>query len=166
VKVRRAYPDDASLIDELLARAYPALMANAYREEVLAVALPAMIKSNTELLKSGIYYVAEEAGCILGCGGWTLERPGASEVTPGIAHLRHFATDPAFVRQGVGRMIFHECALAAAVAGAKRFQAYSSLNAEPFYQSLGLTRIKQIDLPLQLTVSVPAILVEGPIEVA
>ena len=166
MKVRRAYPDDASLIDELLARAYPALMANAYREEVLAVALPAMIKSNAELLKSGTYYVAEEAGCILGCGGWTLERPGASGVTPGIAHLRHFATDPAFVRQGVGRMIFHDCALAAAVAGAKRFQAYSSLNAEPFYQSLGLTRIKQIDLPLQLTVSVPAILMEGPIEVA
>jgi hypothetical protein len=45
------------------------------------------------------------------------------------------------------------------------FQAYSSLNAEPFYASLGLTRIKQIDLPRPSTVPIPAILMEGPIKV-
>ena len=140
-------------------------MADAYRREVLSVALPSLTKSNPELLKSGTYYVAERSGHILGCGGWTLEHPSTSEVTSGIAHLRHFATDPAFVRQGVGRMIFLECARAAAQAGAKRFQAYSSLNAEPFYKSLGLTRIKQINLPKAVTVSIPAILMEGPIRV-
>ena len=165
MKVRRTYPEDAPLIDELLERAYPTLMADAYRGEVLSVALPSLTKSNAELLNSGTYYVAEQSGHILGCGGWTLEHPSTSEVTSGIAHVRHFATDPAFVRQGVGRMIFHECARAAAQAGAKRFQAYSSLNAEPFYKSLGLTRIKQIDLPKRLTVSIPAILMEGSIRV-
>ena len=165
MQVRRTYPEDAPLIDELLARAYPTLMADAYREEVLAVALPALTKSNAKLLTSGTYYVAEEAGRILGCGGWTLERPGTSEVTPGVAHLRHFATDPDFVRRGVGRIIFRECAQAAARAGAKVFQAYSSLNAEPFYKSLGLARIKQINLPIPLTVAIPAILMEGSIEV-
>jgi N-acetylglutamate synthase-like GNAT family acetyltransferase len=164
VKVRRTYPEDAPLIDHILERAYPTLMADAYRKEVLSVALPFLTKSNIELLKSGTYYVAEESGHILGCGGWTLERPGTSEVTPGIAHLRHFATDPAFVRQGVGRTIFRECAQTAAQAGAKMFQAYSSLNAEPFYASLGLTRIKQMDLPKPLTVPIPAILMEGPIK--
>ena len=163
MKVRRTYPEDAPLIDELLERAYPTIMAGAYREEVLSVALPFLTKSNKELLKSGTYYVVEASGRLLGCGGWTLERPGTSEVTPGIAHLRHFATDPAFLRQGVGRMIFRECAQAAAKAGAKRFQAYSSLNAEPFYQGLGLTRIKQIDLPMALPVPLPAMLMEGPI---
>jgi N-acetylglutamate synthase-like GNAT family acetyltransferase len=165
VKVRRTYSEDAPLIDELLARAYPTLMAEAYRAEVLSVALPFLIKSSGALLKSGTYYVAEETGHILGCGGLTLEHPGTSEVTPGIAHLRHFATDPACVRQGVGRTIFRECAQAAAKAGAKMFQAYSSLNAEPFYKSLGLTRIRQIDLPRPSTVSIPAILMEGPIKV-
>ena len=82
---RRAYPGDAPLIDELLERAYPALMADAYREEVLSVALPSLTKSDPELLKSGTYYVAEQSGHIPGCGGWTLERPGTSEVTSGIA---------------------------------------------------------------------------------
>jgi len=165
VKVRRTYPEDKALIDQLLARAYPTLMADAYREEVLSKALPFLTKSNMELLTSGTYYVAEESGRILGCGGWTPQRSGTSEITPGIAYLRHFATDPAFVRQGVGRTIFRECAQAAAQAGAKMFQAYSSLNAEPFYESLGLTRIKLIDLPKPLTVPIPAILMEGPIKV-
>jgi GNAT superfamily N-acetyltransferase len=134
-------------------------------QEVLSAALPSMTKSRPGLLNSGIYYVAEELGRILGCGGWTLERPGTREVTPGIAHLRHFATDPAFARQGVGRAIFRECAKAAARAGAKMFQANSSLNAVPFYESLGLTRIKSIDFPMIKTVSCPAILMEGPIKV-
>ena len=165
MKIRRTYPEDAPLIDELLERAYPTLMADAYREEVLSVALPFLIKSNMALLKSSTYYVAEDSGRVLGCGGWTLERPGTSEVTPDIAHLRHFATDPACVRQGVGRTIFRECAQAAAQAGATMFQAYSSLNAEPFYQSLGLTRIKLIDLPKHSTVPIPVILMEGPIKV-
>ena len=165
MKVRRTYPDDAPRIDDLLERAYPKLMAEAYREEVLSAALPFLKKSNTELLKSGTYYVAVESDRILGCGGWTLEHPGSSEVTLGIAYLRHFATDPTFVRQGVGRLIFSECARAAARAGAKMFQAYSSLNAEPFYESLGLTRLTQIDLPMRLTVPIPAILMEGPIKV-
>ena len=165
MKVRRTYPEDEALIDEVLERAYPTLMADADREEVLSEALPFLTKSNMELLTSGTYYVAEEPGRILGCGGWTLERPGTSEVTPGIAHLRHFATDPAFVRQGIGRTIFRKCGRAAATAGAKMFQAYSSLNAEPFYKSLGLTRIKLIDLPRPSTVPIPAILMEGPIKV-
>ena len=165
MKVRRTYPEDEALIDELLERAYPTLMADAYRKEVLSAALPFLTKSNMALLTSGTYYVAEESGRVLGCGGWTLERPGTSEVTPGIAHLRHFATDPNFVRQGVGRTIFRKCAQAATQAGATMFQAYSSLNAEPFYASLGLTRIKQIDLPRPSTVPIPAILMEGPITV-
>jgi N-acetylglutamate synthase-like GNAT family acetyltransferase len=165
VKVRRTYPEDEALIDELLERAYPTLMADAYRKEVLSAALPFLTKSNMALLTSGTYYVAEESGRVLGCGGWTLERPGTSEITPGIAHLRHFATDPNFVRQGVGRTIFRKCAQAATQAGATMFQAYSSLNAEPFYASLGLTRIKQIDLPRPSTVPIPAILMEGPITV-
>ena len=67
MKVRRAHPEDAALIDELLARAYPALMADAYRAKVLSVALPSLTKSNAELLKSGTYYVAERSGRILGC---------------------------------------------------------------------------------------------------
>ena len=61
MKVRRTYPDDAPLIDDLLERAYPKLMAEAYREEVLSAALPFLKKSNTELLKSGTYYVAVES---------------------------------------------------------------------------------------------------------
>lgn len=153
------------MIDQLLARAYPTLMADAYEPELLSAALPFMTKANGELLKSGTYYVAEESARVLGCGGWTHECPGTSEITKGIAHLRHFATDPAFARQGVGRAIFRACAEAAVKSGANRFQVYSSLNAEPFYASLGLTRVKEIDLSMTPTTSFRTLLMEGSIEV-
>jgi GNAT superfamily N-acetyltransferase len=144
----------------------PALMSGAYGDDVLSAALPALTRPNAGLLESGTYYVAEAAGKIVGCGGWTLESPGSSDVTPGLAHLRHFATDPEFVRQGVGRMIFRECSRAAAHRGARTFQVFSSLNAEPFYRSLGLTRIERIELSLANGPAIPAILMEGPIRSA
>jgi N-acetylglutamate synthase-like GNAT family acetyltransferase len=163
VDVRRAFPEDAPLIDQLLERAYPTLMAPAYGQEVLAAALPSMTKANPELLKSGTYYVAQDSARIVGCGGWTFERPGTKEITPDIAHLRHFATDPDALKKGIGRAIFRECAQAAAKAGAKMFKVYSSLNAEPFYKSLGLTRVEQIELQITPAASIPAVLMEGPI---
>jgi N-acetylglutamate synthase-like GNAT family acetyltransferase len=132
---------------------------------VFSAALPTMTKANPELLKSGTYYVVEETARILGCGGWTPERPGTKEITRDIAHLRHFATDPAVINKGIGRAIFRECAQAAAKAGAKMFQVYSSLNAEPFYKSLGLTRVVQIELPITPTASIPTVLMEGLIQV-
>ncbi|WP_119273971.1 GNAT family N-acetyltransferase [Taklimakanibacter deserti] len=165
MRVRTASLDDAAEIGRLLKRAFPTLMASAYGPESLAAALPVVTKVNTDLLKSGTYYVAEEegSGCMLGCGGWTLERPGTTEITPGLAHLRHFATDPAFARKGVGRAIFGECARAAAKAGAKMFQAYSSFNAEPFYKGIGLVPVGWIELPLAPDISLPAVVMEGPI---
>jgi hypothetical protein len=51
VEIRRAYPEDAALIDQLLERAYPTLMAAAYSQKVLAGSLPAMTKANPELLR-------------------------------------------------------------------------------------------------------------------
>ena len=165
VRIRKASPGDAALIEDLLQRAYPALMSDAYSDEVLSAALPYMTRVNPELLKSGTYYVAEDSERILGCGGWTLERPGMKDVAPDLAHLRHFVTDPAFTRKGVGGAIFGECAGKASKAGAKRFQVYSSLNAVSFYESLGLIRIKQIDLPMSPAVSFPVMLMEGPTKV-
>lgn len=164
--VRGADPRDGTAVDRLLERSYPALMADSYGETVLAAALPLMTRSNPRLLGSGTYYVAERAGRIVGCGGWTLEHPGTAEIVPGVAHLRHFATDPAFTRQGVGRAIFRRCAAAAVEARAERFQVYSSFNAEAFYRSLGLAPVGRVDIPLGPTVSFPAVLMEGPIVTA
>jgi N-acetylglutamate synthase-like GNAT family acetyltransferase len=125
-------------------------MASAYDEEVLAPALKLMTRANPTLLGSGTYYVAKLAtGLLVGCGGWTRERPGTSTVEPLLAHVRHFAVHPDWTRRGIGRAIFRVCERTAREAGVKVFECHSSLNAEKFYRALDFVRVREMDMELR-----------------
>jgi N-acetylglutamate synthase-like GNAT family acetyltransferase len=161
LQLRIADLNDAEDVSTLFQAAYGTLMAGAYDEAVLARALPLMARANAQLLSSGTFYLVQDDGVLAGCGGWTLQAPGAQNTQSGLAHLRHFATHPQHTRKGVGRMIFEHCAVEAKAASASLFQAFSSLNAEPFYQSVGLKRISEIDLAMGPAVKLPVVLMEG-----
>jgi N-acetylglutamate synthase-like GNAT family acetyltransferase len=158
-EVRVARLEDAAAVDRLLQVSYPKLMASSYDKELLAPALKLMTKANPALLRSGTYYVAElPTGLVVGCGGWTLERPGTGTVEPRLGHIRHFATHPGWTKRGVGRAIYRLCEGAAHSAGVIAFECYSSLNAEKFYSALGFENIREIDLELQPGVVLRAVL--------
>ncbi len=161
MRVRTTSEADTVAIDLLLERSYPVLMRNSYDAETLAIALPLMVRSNPALLQSGTYHLAEEAGHVVGCGGWTRERPGGGEIVPGLAHLRHFAADPAFTRRGVGRAIFQECVRQAHSAGVTRWMVFPSLNAEPFYRAMGLQAANRLTIAMTESVSFPVVVMEG-----
>ncbi|WP_430440341.1 GNAT family N-acetyltransferase [Shinella sp.] len=163
MKIRQTTAQDVPRIDALLHRSYPVMMATAYDKHALSVALPLMTKAKPDLLASGTFYPVEEAGDVLGCGGWTFGEPGSGRTSEGLAHLRHFAVDPAHTRQGVGRLIFKECTHTASRQGALRFQAFSSLNAESFYAGMGLKRLDIVRIPMREDVTFPVALMEGPV---
>ena len=134
-------------------------MRGAYDRSLLAAALPFMTLAQPALLRSGSYYVAEDrSGAIVGCGGWTRERPGSGERVAGLAHIRHFGVHPDWTRQGVGRAIYSRCARDARSAGIERFECYSSLNAERFYASLGFERVDLIKVDMPGGVQLPSVL--------
>ncbi len=160
---RKADQKDIEAISALLARCYPVLMRGAYAPETLAVALPVMIKANPDLISTGRFYVVDQGDLIVGCGGWSIETPGTDAIIKDIAHIRHFAVDPAFGRQGIGQSIYRQCERDALAAGMKKFQTFSSLNAESFYQSMGLRRLKQFDIPMGEAANFPVVHLEGPI---
>lgn len=158
-EIRVATPEDAAAVDRLLHASYANLMASSYDEEVLAPALELMTKANPSLLGSGTYYLAEvPTGLLVGCGGWTLERPGTGSVEPRVGHVRHFAVHPDWIRRGIGRAIFTFCERAARAAGVMAFECYSSLNAEEFYGALNFKRIGEMDIELQPHVALRAVL--------
>ena len=162
--VRVARADDLKPVDELLKASYPALMASAYDPEVLAPALELMTRANPALLASGTYYVAEStSGLIVGCGGWTRERPGTTIVEPALGHIRHFGTHAEWARRGVGRAIYQLSEAAARAAGVKSFEAYSSLNGESFYRALGFQRVREMDMELSPQVRLRAVLMRRDI---
>jgi GNAT superfamily N-acetyltransferase len=157
--VRVASPADAEAVGKLLRSSYPKLMASAYDADALAPALKLMTNANPALLGSGTHYVAELAtGLLVGCGGWTWERPGTGTVEPQLGHLRHFAVHPDWTRRGVGRAIFRVCKRTAREAGVRVFECYSSLNAEKFYRSLNFVRIREMDMELKPRVTLPGVL--------
>ena len=101
--VKVARPDDAAGVERVLRASYP-LMAAAYEAALLTCALPVMTRASPRLLAGGSYFVAEMAKLVVGCGGWSHEKPGTSLVEPGVGHIRHFATDAAWVGRGIGRI--------------------------------------------------------------
>jgi GNAT superfamily N-acetyltransferase len=157
--VRPALPQDSAAIREVLRASYTAGFADAYRPELLAVALPRMTEPNPNLIASGRYYVAASPQTgIVGCGGWSLERPGTGAVEPGLAHVRHFATAPAMAGCGVGRALFEHSLAEAARIGAADFECYASLNAEAFYAALGFVAERRLEVALGPDLHFPAVL--------
>lgn len=158
MRVRVATPDDSDLVSSVLGPSYTQLMAKAYDPDLLARTLPAITRANPDLLSSGLYYLAEaETGEAAGCGGWSPNPPGRRDRDPGRAHIRHFAVHPAWTRRGVGRLLYERCAADARAAGFTLFEAWSSLNGESFYASLGFRSLERIETAMPRGVRFPAI---------
>lgn len=151
---RAAKPTDETAVSDLLAACYPALMATAYSAEELVAALPIMIRAQPALLASGRFAVIDrdrrpgDSGAIepsqriVACGGYSLDRPGSGgSVEPGLGHIRHFATDPAATRSGLGRRIYDWCSESARRDGCRALECYAALNAVPFYRAMGFELI-------------------------
>ena len=145
---RVAVPEDAPRLGVLLRVSYTTLMPPAYDESLLGV-LDLMTRPNPALLASGTFYVVESAhGSIVGCGGWTRERPGSGAVAPGLGHLRHFATHPDWLRRGIARRVHAACEAGAREAGITRIECYASLNAEAFYAAMGFAAVARVAVPM------------------
>jgi GNAT superfamily N-acetyltransferase len=157
--VRIATPSDAAAIGSILGASYPVLMRGAYAEDLLARALPRIVRPNPALLASGTYYLAEaEGGEAAGCGGWSARPPDNDSGETGTAHIRHFATHPTWIGRGVGRAIYQCCEDVAREAGFVRFVCYASLNGEGFYAAMGFRRLHRIEVPMGRNLAFPSIL--------
>lgn len=157
--VRIATPGDAARVGELLSASYSELMPSAYDAAALAPVLGAMTRANPALLATGTYFAAETGdGRLVGCGGWTPERPGSGDVSPGLGHIRHFATHPNWIGRGIGRAIYDRCETQARAAGLERFECYASLNAEKFYAALGFTPVRNFEVEMGESLKFPSVL--------
>jgi GNAT superfamily N-acetyltransferase len=140
--VRPALLRDRDGIDDMLSRSYPPLLAPAYAAELLTAAWPAMTRANPKLLERETWFVAiAEDELVVGCGGWTPERPGTGEREPGLGHVRHFGTHVDHLRQGIARMIASRMLASARAAGITQLDCDSTIVAEPFYAALGFRTI-------------------------
>ncbi|EEC49665.1 predicted protein [Phaeodactylum tricornutum CCAP 1055/1] len=167
--VRPATLDDANATARLLKESYSSLLIRDYDPETLAKALPLITSPRPELLTCGTWYVVQHPahGRIVGCGGWTKRTPApetnAAEDTQGnegqsaayertlpLPHIRHFATDPLFLRQGVARAVWDRIwqDLSNDLGPDVVVEVLSTLTGEVFYKSLGFSSINRTEVSL------------------
>jgi GNAT superfamily N-acetyltransferase len=155
--LRHAEPADLSAVDRLMQRSYTKLLSADYPPSTMVLAVPRLARAQPALLKSGSYFLAEDgAGRVLAAGGWTRgRRPGSGPVDAG--SVRHVATDPSVLRQGVGRALMHRVIQDATQAGMLWLDCLATRTAVPFYEALGFRALFPTEVTLAPGIQFPVL---------
>lgn len=161
ITIRPTTQADLAAVDALLAASYPTLLKRDYAPSVLVTALPLISRANPALLRSGSYFIAANAeGCALAAGGWSRAAPQGGVGLPEIGHVRHVATHPAHLRQGLAQAIVTRALADAIAAGVERMICQSTHTAVPFYRAMGFRVRGDIVIALRPGIAFPAVEME------
>jgi len=154
--VRTATLADRAVLRDLIARSARELNATDYRAEQVEGALQGAFGVDTQLIHDGTFFVVEEGGTVVGCGGWSYrktlfggdERPerDAAELDPrtDAAKIRAFFVDPAHVRKGIGTLLLQKCESEAKRRGFSRVELMSTLPGIRLYSARGYAGVEQV----------------------
>ena len=111
---------------------------------------------DTQLISDRTYFLVEEDGTIVGCGGWSYRATThggdlssvARDITPldparDPARIRAMYTHPDHVRCGIGRLVLSLCESAARDAGFASTMMVATLSGEPLYRAAGYTEVER-----------------------
>ena len=156
--IRIANSGDVAAIDALIAASYPTLLKPDYAPSVLVTALPLISRAQPRLVASGSYFVAvDDTGRALSCGGWSESAPQGGMGARHIGHIRHFATHPGALRQGLGTAIMAQVLAQAIERGMRRMVCQATYTAVPFYSKLGFKTRAEIEIMLRPGIVFPAV---------
>jgi GNAT superfamily N-acetyltransferase len=154
--IRPATLDDRDVLRGLIARSARGLSTADYRPEQVEGALQGAFGVDSQLINDGTYFVVEEAGDIVGCGGWSFRKTlfggdqrrerDAAELDPRTepAKIRAFFVDPAHARRGIGTMLLEKCEAEARLRGFSRVELMSTLPGIRLYSARGYAGVQQI----------------------
>lgn len=111
---------------------------------------------DTQLIEDGTYFIVEDEGRPVGCGGWSfrgttyggdhsagLRNAALLDPASDPARVRAMYTHPDFTRRGIGRLIISVCEAAAREAGFGSVILMATLSGEPLYRAAGFEEIER-----------------------
>jgi GNAT superfamily N-acetyltransferase len=149
ITLRMATRDEVPLLQCLIARSARILSAADYRPAQVEGALRGAFGVDTQLLADQTYFVAEDGGEIVGCGGWSYRstlfggdaRTGrdSSLLDPKTqaAKIRAFFVDPAHARRGIGSLLLERCEQEARARGFSEVELMATLPGVRLYSARG-----------------------------
>ena len=150
--------DDQPILTTIMGRAMGALMSP-FLSPAEVEASHAVMGLDTQLVTDGTYFLVTSDGAPAGCGGWSRRATlyggdhsagrDAALLDPLVdaARVRAMYTDPAFVRQGVGRLILDLCEAAARAEGFASVALVATMPGLPLYEACGYTVTEYFDDP-------------------
>jgi len=159
--IRLAATADIPALQKLIAASVRGLSEGYYSAKQVDSSIKYIFGVDTQLLADGTYYVIEANNTIVACGGWSKRKTlyggdqHKSVADPLLdpktdaARIRAFFVDPAWARQGIGKMMINHCETEAINNGFTAMELGATLPGEPLYKAMGYTSISNInaDMP-------------------
>ncbi len=178
LRLRHATPEDTSSLRALIDQSVRAASLGYYTSTQIESALRYVFGPDTQLIADRTYYVIEnEHGELVGAGGWSrrrtlyggdqmkAEEDPLLEPATDAARIRAFFVHPAWVRRGLGRLLFERCAQDAAQAGFRQLELVATLPGEPLYRALGFEQLERSVAPLPDGEVLPVVHMARPLSV-
>jgi N-acetylglutamate synthase-like GNAT family acetyltransferase len=158
--IRKAQLADRDAIKQLIAESARGLSREHYSDSQIETAIATVFGVDTDLIDDQTYLVAEQAGELIGCGGWSRRKTlfggdqftsrDASYLDPATepAKIRAFFIHPGHARKGIGQAILSQCEHDARAFGFRTIELMATLPGVSFYKACGY--IEQGDYDLEL----------------
>ena len=160
MNIRKTTMADRDAIKQLIAESARHLSRQHYSDKQIEAAIVTVFGVDTDLIEDGTYFVAEEAGIMVGCGGWSKRKTlfggdqyssrdaGYLDPASEPAKIRAFFIHPDHARKGIGRAILTWCELEARAEGFRELELMATLPGIEFYKSCGFAPVGTYDLDL------------------
>jgi GNAT superfamily N-acetyltransferase len=155
-RIRRALLTEVPPLNALIAASALELSRGYYSHGQIESLITHVFGVDTQLITDGTYYVIEDGGRLVACGGWSGRRTlfggdqtkGSSDpvLDPATeaARIRAFFVHPTRARQGLGRALLLHCEAAARAAGFSRVELMATLPGEPLYRAFGYEALESV----------------------
>jgi GNAT superfamily N-acetyltransferase len=166
---RLARDEDVHTLTELIRISSRALQAPYYSTHQIEAALGPIFAVDRQLIRDGTYFVIEQDGTIIGCGGWSKRkslyggdgnRPAEDAMldpTRDAARIRAFFVHPSWARRGIGKSILYACEDAIVSAQFLHADLVATLAGEPLYAAFGYTVIERYEIPMANRLGLPVV---------
>jgi GNAT superfamily N-acetyltransferase len=166
---RLARENDIPALECLIPLSVRALQAAHYSPAQMEAALGPVFAVDRQLILDGTFFVVEQEGQVIGCGGWSRRRSlfggdhGRETPDPELdpqrdpARVRAFFVHPAWARRGIGRSILAACERAIREAGFRKVELVATLPGETLYASFGYTPVERYAVAMTGGLSLPVV---------
>ena len=170
--LRHACLEDIPEIERVMRASIVGISSRSYDWQQVESSLKFVAHLDRDLVSDGTYFVVEEDGSIVGCGGWSARGrlyAGSGSATDDArpldpateaARIRAMFVLPRCERRGIGRRILQACEEEALAAGFHRTELMAMLSGHAMYRANGYRDLEPVDAKLEDGTPFPLIRME------